>query len=209
LHDATDNESGQEHKKGEVPEEKETEGYEGPTEAAEVAWEAQVRELRDQLEKERERSEALQKSMLYLRADLENYMKRIDTEIEEMSKSSLTALTSELLGVIDELELAVKAGQGVKGAEQLTKGIEMALKKLYKALEQHGIVRISAVGRPFDPRLHEAVERVPTTKVPEGRVVEEIRAGFLLGDKVIRPSAVKVSCAPAPNNEEGGVEVKK
>ena len=165
--------------------------------------------LREELEKERARAEDLQKKMLYLQADFENYRKRVAVEIENRSMSATAELIVNLLGLADELGLALKTARETGAPKELTEGLGMTLAKLYKTLGRYGLRRIEAVGRPFDPRLHEAVERVPTDKSPEGTVVEEVRAGFTMGEKVIRPSMVKVSCSTIPSKGERGVEVKK
>jgi len=169
---------------------------------------ARLLEVLAQIEAERTRADDLQKKMLYLRADFENYRKRVNSEVEARSRSHVLALISDLLVFADELELAVGATTGGRGAKRLKAGVRMALDKLYKTLEQHGVTRISSRGHRFDPRLHEALERVPSEAVPEGEIVEEVRAGFMLGDKVIRPSLVKISCAPTKEEEREGVKLE-
>ena len=166
-------------------------------------------ELREGLEKERARADDMQKKMLYLQADFENYRKRVAAEIENRSMSATAELIINLLGLADELGLAIKTAKETAAPKELTEGLDMTLTKLYKTLERYGLRRIEAVGRPFDPMLHEAVEGVPTDKSPEGTVVEEVRAGFTMGEKVIRPSVVKVSCSNVSSKGERGVEVKK
>jgi len=166
-------------------------------------------ELEDALEKERTKSEDLQRKMLYLQADFDNYRKRVAAEIESRSMSATAELIVSLLGLADELGLALKTARETGASKELTEGLGMTLTKLYKTLGKYGVRKIEAVGRPFDPRLHEAVESVPTDKSPEGTVVEEVRAGFTLGEKVIRPSVVKVSCSTISSEGERGVEMKK
>ncbi len=166
-------------------------------------------ELRDALEKEKTRSEDLQRKMLYLQADFDNYRKRVAAEIDDRSMSATVELIVNLLGLADELGLALKTAKETGASKELTEGLSMTLAKLYKTLGKYGVHKIEAVGRPFDPRLHEAVESVSTDKSPEGTVVEEVRAGFMLGEKVIRPSVVKVSCSAISSKGERGVEMKK
>jgi molecular chaperone GrpE len=77
-------------------------------------------------------------------------------------------------------------------------GVQVVLKKFHEFLEGHDVVPILAQGAPFDPTRHTAVERVPTTAQPEGTVLEEVRRGYLLGEKVLRPTMVKVAVPPLP-----------
>jgi molecular chaperone GrpE len=179
------------------------------SESIRVEIEDEFAGLRESLEKERVRADDLQKKMLYLQADFENYRKRVAVEIENRSLSATAELIVNLLGLADELGLALKTARETSAPKELTEGLGMTLAKLYKTLGRYGLRRIEAVGRPFDPRLHEAVERVPTDKSPEGTVVEEVRAGFTMGEKVIRPSVVKVSCSTISGKGERGVEMKK
>jgi molecular chaperone GrpE len=165
--------------------------------------------LKEELEKERTRADDLQKKVLYLQADFENYRKRVAVEIENRSMSATAELILNLLGLADELGLALKTAKETNAPKELTEGLGMTLAKLYKTLGRYGLRRIEAVGRPFDPKLHEAVERIPTDRSPEGTVVEEVRTGFTMGEKVIRPSIVKVSCSTISSKGERGVEMKK
>jgi molecular chaperone GrpE len=179
------------------------------SEPVRVEIEDEFTALKEELEKEKARADDLQNKMLYLQADFENYRKRVAVEIENRSMSVTAELIMNLLGLADELGLALKVARETGASKELTEGLGMTLAKLYKTLGRYGLRRIEAMGRPFDPRLHEAVERVPTDKSPEGTVVEEVRAGFRMGEKVIRPSIVKVSCSTISSRGEGGVEVKK
>lgn len=135
----------------------------------------------------------LENKLLYLQADFENYRRRMETFIQEQAAAVNEKLISEILDVADELELALRAGEDLKEPRQLIEGVKMTLEKLYRLLEKNGVKRIFSTGGEFDPRLHQAVEQVPSDELPEGRVVEELRSGFMLGNKVLRPSLVKVS----------------
>ena len=102
--------------------------------------------------------------------------------------------------VIDELELAVKSGRETENKDALIKGVEIVLKKMYSTLESEGLSKIEAIGKPFDPKLHEAVVKVNTEEYPDGTVIEEVRKGFILNGKVIRPSMVKIASTPKASN---------
>ena len=140
---------------------------------------------------ERNRSEEYLTRLKYLQADFENYRKRMDKEMREVEEYSARSIVTKLLSVLDELELASKHADEEVVNPELKEGISMVHKKLVSALESVGLSRIDAVGKPFDPSLHEAVEKV---EGPSGEdiVVEEIRPGFMFRGQVIRPSMVKV-----------------
>ena len=99
-----------------------------------------------------------------------------------------------MLDVVDELELAVKNGEISTSTEGLLEGVEMTLKKLRKVLEQEGVTPIdNPEGKIFDPAKHNAVLAVEQNDVPDGTVLEEIRKGYVMRGKVIRPTIVKVA----------------
>jgi molecular chaperone GrpE len=163
--------------------------------------------VEEELKREHLRAENLQREMLYLQADFENYRKRVASEIEVRSTAETLSLLSDMLVIADQLELATRVAREGGGSKELADGLAMTLANLNKVMQAHGLTRIEAVGLQFDPTIHEAVEEVPRDDVPEGQVVEEIRSGYRFGEKVIRPSVVKVSCSIA-RSKEGGVELK-
>jgi len=171
--------------------------------------ESALAEVKDQLEKEHLRAENLQREMLYLQADFENYRRRVASEIEARSAEGKLNLLSDILVIADQLELATRAARESGAAKEITEGLAMTLANLNKVMQAQGLTKIESVGRRFDPNLHEAVERVPRDDVPDGQVVEEVRAGFTMGEKVIRPSVVKVSCPTVSSKGERGAEVKE
>jgi len=151
---------------------------------------------------ERRRSDELLTRLKYLQADFENYRKRTDKELRDREESALRGLVENLLGALDELELAIdharKAGQ--KG--ELLDGLEMVHKHLASSLGTAGLSRIDCVGKPFDPLLHEAVEKVQGKSGEADVVSEEIRPGYVFRGRVVRPSMVKVELAPRARGEQ-------
>ena len=156
--------------------------------------------LEKALRKEREKSEEYLNRLMYLQAEFENYRKRTEKRMNESVLFSNERLIANLLSVIDELELAIQAGRITKKKRSLIEGVEMALKNMYATLDREGLTEIEAVGKPFDSNQHEAVSKVPTNKYAEGTVVEEVRKGFMLRDRVIRPSMDKVAISPNRKN---------
>ena len=146
------------------------------------------------LESEKKRSEDYLTRLRYLQADFENQKKRFDREAEQIKNYSNERIIISLLDVVDELELAVKNGEISTSPESLIEGVELTLKKLRKVLEQEGVTPIeSPEGKIFDPARHNAVVTEEKEDVPECTVLEEIRKGYMMRGKVIRPTIVKVA----------------
>ena len=160
-----------------------------------------VKRLEEALKEEREKSNECLNRLMYLQADFENYRKRVAKETREAVQLGNERLITNLLGIVDELEMAIQCGKETENKEALLEGVEMILKKMYTTLGQEGLMKIEAAGRPFDPSRHEAIFKVPTKDYAEGTVVEEVRKGFMLKEKVIRPSIVKVALAPNTQNK--------
>lgn len=130
-----------------------------------------------------------------LQADFENYRRRMNKEREELIKRANERLLLELLPVLDSLERALQVEQGEKeGANRsILEGIKIVYRQFQEVLAKEGVKPIPAVGEPFNPEKHEAVMQVENSKAKEGTIVEELRKGYYLHDKVLRPSMVKVA----------------
>jgi molecular chaperone GrpE len=161
-----------------------------------------IEELMHALEDEKRRSDEHLTRLKYAQADLENLQKRANRQVEDARKYSNERILLALLDVVDELEMAVDCGKTSETSDALVQGVGMTLKKLKKVLENEGIYPIECVGRPFDPTKHHAVAKVEKEDVPESTVVEEIRKGYTLREKVIRPSIVKVSVKPQSKSQK-------
>jgi molecular chaperone GrpE len=122
--------------------------------------------------------------------------------MEDERRYAALSVIRDLLGVLDNLERAVEAAEKseTKGGTSagLLDGVKMVVQQFSAVLAQHHCRRIEAVGQPFDPNLHEAVGQEPTEQYPPGTVVRELRSGYLLHDRVLRPSQVLISTVP-PN----------
>jgi molecular chaperone GrpE len=154
------------------------------------------------LESEKKRSEDYLTRLRYVQADFENQKKRFEREAEQIKKHGIECLVISLLDVVDELELAVQNGEVSTSPESLIEGVELTLKKLRKVLEQEGVTPIeSPEGKVFDPARHNAVITEEKDDVPECTVLEEIRKGYVMRGKVIRPTIVKVAVKSTKNNK--------
>jgi len=154
-----------------------------------------IQELENSLNEERKRSEAYLTQIRYLKADFDNYQKRVKKEIDRFAEFKSDRIIINLLEPLDELELAVEAckknDNNIKG---LVEGVNMVLTKLRSILAKEGISSIDAIGQAFDPIQHHAVATVSTSKENlHNMIVNEIRKGYMLKERVIRPSMVEVA----------------
>jgi molecular chaperone GrpE len=139
--------------------------------------------------------QALNNKYLRLYAEFDNYRKRVNKEKEELIRYGNESLLYELLPAIDNLELALKHGS-CDPKTGVVEGVEITLKELQRTLEKFGLARIESLGKKFDPSVHHAMVQVEREDMDEKMVAEELRAGYLLYDKVLRPSLVSVSMKP-------------
>lgn len=126
-------------------------------------------------------------------ADADGFRERITRDVDRKVELKFAGLVRDLLGTMDDLELALSHVAGVPEAEPLARGVSLAVQSFLQALERHGVVRIAPDGEPFDPTLAEAV-RVDPVQDPEqdGVVTQTLRPGYRLGDQLVRPAAVAV-----------------
>ena len=127
-------------------------------------------------------------------AEFDNYRKRIDRERLEQSDQAVVDLLQELLLVVDDFDLALTVDAG-EGGGPYRKGIEMIHAKLYDLLRKQGVKPIDALGADFDPHLHQAVVHEESPEHREGEVIGELRKGYTLNDRLLRPAMVKVAKA--------------
>ncbi len=145
-------------------------------------------QLQDDLEKFRD---------LHLRAaaDLDNYRKRAAREKDEAIQYANLKLLERLLPVVDNFELGLAEARksGEASASALVTGMEMVFKQLQDFLADQGVKAIDAFGHPFDPHVHEALAQEASADVPEGHVTRQMRKGYKLRDRLLRPANVVVS----------------
>jgi molecular chaperone GrpE len=137
-------------------------------------------------------------------ADFDNFRKRAERDRQEQKRYALFDPLREFLTVADNLDLALSA-QGP--AEDLKRGVEMIHRQMIELLRRFGVTEVTAVGQPFDPTVHEAVAREESAEVKSPTVAAELRRGYKLHDRLLRPAMVKVAVpaeAPAPVTGGGG-----
>lgn len=130
---------------------------------------------------------------LRARAELDNYRKRVVREKEESIRYANSSLLEDLLPIVDNFELGLVSAKNATDAAGIVMGLEMVRKQLEDFLRNNGVDTIDATGAPFDPNLHDAVAQEASAEVPEGTVIRQMRKGFKLKDRLIRPASVVVS----------------
>lgn len=128
---------------------------------------------------------------LRTQADLENYKKRVERDIQEIHKYAGEKLVEDILPILDNFERALSAIEDKES--DLYRGVEIIYEEFKRMLEKHGVKEIEALGKPFDPYYHEAIMTVESDEHEPGTVVEVVRKGYMYNSKVIRPGMVKVS----------------
>jgi len=142
----------------------------------------------------RREKDVLQDRLLRTAAEFDNYRKRIDRERRDQADAATADALADLLPIIDDLERALQAPASVD-ADSFRKGVELIHRQMLDLLRKRGVKPIEAVGADFDPRYHESVISESSADHREGEVIEELRRGYKLGDRLLRPAMVKVAKA--------------
>jgi molecular chaperone GrpE len=158
-----------------------------------LSLEQDVERLQSELEQMREN---------YLRklAEFDNFRKRTEREREELRKAAADALIRDLLPVLDNFERALQHA-GNSDPEAFRQGVEMIANQLRDMLEREGLAAVDPAGQPFDPELHEAVDRVEGSEHPPGTVVSVLAKGFTLSGRLLRPAMVAVAVEPVETGQ--------
>jgi molecular chaperone GrpE len=146
----------------------------------------------DLVQKERDE---LKEQLLRIQADFANYQKRARQQADADRAFAIGNLAHDLLDGIDNLERATEALRA-SASQGITAGLDMVQKQLLTILSKYGVEPIAALGQPFDPNFHAALMQQPSAEHPEGTVVAELGKGYIIHDRVLRPSKVAVSVKP-------------
>lgn len=133
--------------------------------------------------------------LLRTTAEFDNYRKRIERERRDLSDTVAADVVQDLLPVLDDLERALQVPATSDEAEAYRKGFEIIQRQLLDALRKRGVRPIDVIGADFDPLYHEAVAHEPSETHRGGEVIGELRRGYMLGDRLLRPSMVRVAKA--------------
>jgi molecular chaperone GrpE len=171
-------------------------GSKANADPGEGASEASAQKMAETVARLQSEKEELMQTMVRRQADFENYRKRIERERDEERRRGTERLLEDLVPVLDAFDRALRAHDN-PAYEEYRKGLELIYRQLWEAAARHGLERIAAADKPFDPRFHQAIERVETTEHPDGTIVEILQDGYLFHGRVLRPSIVRVAVAPA------------
>jgi molecular chaperone GrpE len=148
-----------------------------------------------------EAEEPLKNQLLRLQADFDNFRKRTQRERNELFLFANESLFLEMLPIIDHFEMGFKSAEAHQTDCSVTEGFRMVYNQLLDVLKKFNVTAIDAVGEPFDPHRHEAVLHMPSDKPPE-TVLEQVRRGYMLGDKLLRAAQVIISSSPVEQTEQ-------
>ncbi|MFT5091809.1 MAG: molecular chaperone GrpE [Porticoccaceae bacterium] len=135
-------------------------------------------------------------------AELENYRRRVQREAELSARYSTLPLIRELLPAMDNVSRTIQAAEQTGKIEDLIQGLQMIVAQVDQVFVSHSAKPIVAVGETFDPNLHEALQQIPTDEHPPMTVLQELERGYIMHDRVIRPTKVIVACALPEETKE-------
>ncbi len=158
-----------------------------------------TKEQLDELKQRAAKADENWDRLLRTTADFDNYKKRATREKQEAVKYANESLLEKLIPVLDTFDMALNATQNntTDSVKSLQTGISMVHQQLKTALADAGLEEVDAAGKPFDPNFHEAVSQKEEAELPEGTVVQQLRKGYRLKERLIRPATVIVSKKPA------------
>jgi len=166
-------------------------GEGGDEAAASSAAAPQAAAAPSEIETLRGERDALLDRLARLQAEFDNARKRAIREQQEFREFAAADVIKSILPTLDSFERALRAPAGV--ANDFRSGVELIYRQLQDALEKAGVRPIAAVGQPFDPRVHEAIEMVDTTEAPDHQVLDELQRGYKYKDRLLRPAMVRVA----------------
>jgi molecular chaperone GrpE len=153
-------------------------------------------------------------------AEMENMRRRTERQVADAREYGITAFARDVLGVADNMSRALSAidpqlrETADAGLKSLLEGVELTERELLKVLEKHGIKRFEPIGEKFDPNLHQAMYEVPDPSLPNGTVAQVVQAGYMIGERVLRPALVGVAKTrpkppPPPPSQEAAAKAEE
>lgn len=166
-----------------------------PSDASATAELDQLRIERDGLRVERDE---IRDTLLRRQAEFENFRKRTERERSEQSQYASMEVVGDLLPILDDFERALTADSN---SPEYAKGVQMIYQRMAESLKKTGLEPIDAVGKSFDPHLHQAIERVETNESPDNTILGEFQRGYHFKGKLLRPSMVRVAVPGAARHD--------
>jgi len=158
-----------------------------------TAGEESVASLREALEKKEAECRELQDKYVRALAEMDNFRKRMNREMNDSVKYANEKILGDLLTVVDNMERAITHSKDKNDFDSLIDGLELTMKEFKGVFEKHGVQSIESVGQVFDPSIHHAVSMIESDAHGDNVIVEEFRKGYLLSDRVLRHSLVSVA----------------
>jgi len=171
-----------------------TENQQQPAPETEGAASDELAALREQLENQQKRLDQIARAYADVLNERESFQRRVERDRDRQIESARAEVTAVLFDVLDDLRRALLGSESAQDAKGVIEGVRMIADVVRRRVEGMGISPIATVGHYFDPNLHEAVDLVPVEDADQdGKVIEEVRAGWKAGDRVVRPARVRVA----------------
>lgn len=155
--------------------------------------------LQSDLQQVEEKAAEAEKFHKRLAADFENYRKRMQREKDEFSALGIQRAIETILPALDDMDMAKQKLNADMDSQAILDSLNLVYSRFARCLEQIGIKQLEVIGEQFDPKFHEPVQQVVTNEVPDGSIYQQLRPGYMIGDKVLRPTLVNVA------TNDGGV----
>ena len=155
-----------------------------------------LKEIQRELESARQETKETYDRFLRISAEFENYKKRSAREMDDFRKFANQSLIKEMLAVVDNLERALVSSNGNSSVDKcMTDGVNLTLREILKVFEKFNVKSIKSIGQPFDPNFHQAMMQEETDDYPENTVITELQKGYMIHDRLLRPSMVVVAAS--------------
>ncbi len=162
------------------------------------ACQDQLKEIQAELETAKQEAKETYDRFLRVSAEFENYKKRSAREMDDLRKYANQFLIVEMLAVVDNLERALNSSNGNSSNDKcMADGVNLTLKEILKVFEKFNVKPIESIGQSFDPNFHQAMMQEETDDYPENTVITELQKGYMIHDRLLRPSMVVVAASKA------------
>jgi molecular chaperone GrpE len=158
-----------------------------------INLENQLSQTEEECQKAKEEADNNLNKLRYLMADFDNYRKRMERQVESNINQGKAELILKFVSIHDDLSRAVETAKQGKSEQVVIEGLEGILRNVETLFDAEGVKEIETTGTPFDPNIHDAISFKYDDTVPENTVIAEIRKGYMISDKVLRPSLVEIS----------------
>jgi len=166
-----------------------------------INLENQLSQTEEECQKAKEEADNNLNKLRYLMADFDNYRKRIERQVESKINQGKAELILKFVSIHDDLSRAVETAKQGKSEQVVIEGLEGILRNVETLFDAEGVKEIETTGTPFDPNIHDAISFKYDDTVPENTVIAEIRKGYMISDKVLRPSLVEISKKIVKNSD--------